>query len=369
MISSAVFAALLASAAVCQDPVVEQKQEARRLAQRALDNSRSQLERLVDMRLRYDLGIISSLDEDVVRVEGDAGSRDLEQMNHDLDNLQAKNTVLAGEYDKVRRLVDDLHAKAMAAANEVDPGQFVPVPRQGERASTTTSRAAAPAGRDVVTAPAQPQQPVAARDPQQVLLATLELDPPQAQIHGSEDHQRVAQSLFKAGQALLDRAATLRAQAQEQAALLRAQGHDEAAQQRVQGQAQAARLLDDRGRERLDRALAELAPLLGQDEPPYVALFYQARCLELLFRFDERYGDLTLGSTDYQKRAQQVRAPWVQITARDVVEQGADSVPQPGPWSAAAKTAMEHFRWMNINGRYDAAPKIDEITWPGADRR
>ena len=93
----------------------------------------------------------------------------------------------------------------MAAANEVDPGQFVPVPRQGERASTTTSRAAAPAGRDVVTAPAQPQQPVAARDPQQVLLATLELDPPQAQIHGSEDHQRVAQSLFKAGQALLDR--------------------------------------------------------------------------------------------------------------------------------------------------------------------
>ncbi len=348
---AALFASLLASVAVAQDPAAEQKQEERRLTLRALDNSRADLARLVDMRMRYDLGIIASLDADVVRVDGGSTPREIEQMNHELDTLQAKNTVLAGDYAKVRRLVDELHAKMQAAANQPDPGQFVPVPRQGERAPTTVpysgARQVTPAANDATAAPTAPAKPVAVPDPEKVLLGALALDPPQAQIQGSADHRRVAQSLFKAGQALLDRAETLRAQ----------------------GQTEAAQLLDGRGKERLDRALAELEPLLSAEEPPYVALFYQARCLELLFRHDERYAGLALGSADYQRRAQQVRAPGVQITARDMIEEGSTGVPQPGPWSAAAKTAMEHFRWMNINGRYDATDKIKKLTWPGADRQ
>ena len=36
-----------------------------------------------------------------------------------------------------------------------------------------------------------------------------------------------------------------------------------------------------------------------------------------------------------------------------------------GPWGKAAQTALEHFRWMNLNAGYDATALIDALTWPG----
>jgi hypothetical protein len=40
-----------------------------------------------------------------------------------------------------------------------------------------------------------------------------------------------------------------------------------------------------------------------------------------------------------------------------------------GPWGKAAQTALEHFRWTNLHGSYDAAATIDAIVWPGADAK
>ncbi|MCK5943631.1 MAG: hypothetical protein KAI24_16735 [Planctomycetes bacterium] len=327
--------------------------EQKRLAQRALERNRAQVDRLVDMRLRHDLGLLPSLDDDVVRVETPKSTRDMDRMRSELAEIQAHNTVLSGEYDRVRRMVSELHAKARAGAGDGENGEFVPVPSAGSRlpiaseggrdtiSGSTSEVASVPAGPAVEMAPSK----VRAED-----LGPLALDPPRAQIHGSSDHYRVAQSLFKAGQALMDRANALR----------------------TQGRADVAKELDDRGRERLLRAVDELKPLLEQKRPPFVALFYLGRCRELLFRYSERHEGLSLetSSRDFQRREQEVRDPFLQISARDVKKSGeSGEVETLGSWGQAAKTAMEHFRWMNINGRYDATSKIEALTWPGADQR
>ncbi|MGK0205236.1 MAG: hypothetical protein ACI9S9_004324 [Planctomycetota bacterium] len=36
-----------------------------------------------------------------------------------------------------------------------------------------------------------------------------------------------------------------------------------------------------------------------------------------------------------------------------------------GLWGQAAKTAMEHFRWMNVHSGFDQTAKIQSLTWPG----
>lgn len=342
---------LLTALAGAQQPLhPDQVAEQKRLAQRALQNTRSEVDRLIDMRLRHDLGLLPALADDVVRVDTSMSTRDMDRMRNELADIQARNTVLAGEYDAVRRLVADLHQKARSESSQPDPGQFVPVPSTGARVGSSNvarRNVQPPPGGNVPAAPGVEMQPsrVEASD-----LGPLALDPLQAQIHGSKDHQRVAQSLFKAGQALMDRASSLR----------------------TRGRAEAARQLDDRARERLLRAIDELQPLLQPDEPPFVSLFYLGRCRELLFRYSERHEGLSLESSrrEFNQRAQEVRDPFLQISARDVQKSGeSGEVETLGPWGQAAKTAMGHFRWMNINSLYDATTKIEALTWPGAELR
>ncbi|MFN3243512.1 MAG: hypothetical protein ACE37K_18555 [Planctomycetota bacterium] len=348
----------LATALAAQEPLnPDQVAEQRRLAQRALEHNESQVERLIDMRLRHDLGLLPSLDDDVVRVQRSTSSRDMDRMRSELQDIQARNTVLAGEYDKVRRMVADLNRKARESAAEPDPGQFVPVPSPGARVSSNGANARRNPSRPNQSRlnqgsrmPAAPAGESQASKVEPSDLGSLALDPLRAQIHGSKDHQRVAQSLFKAGQALMDRAVSLRAQ----------------------GRVEAARELDDRGRERLLRAVDELQPLLQEKQPPFVSLFYLGRCRELLFRYSQRHEGLSLEASRraFNQRAQEVRDPFLQISARDVSKGGeSGDVETLGPWGQAAKTAMEHFRWMNINSRYDATAKIEALTWPGADQR
>ena len=173
-----------------------------------------------------------------------------------------------------------------------------------------------------------------------------ELDPVRAHIHGSRDHVRVARALFEAGRALMDRARAADAA----------------------GQGEVAAALDAQAVERLQRAVDELAPVLECDEPAVQALFQLGRCRELLFRLDERRGGLTLASSpaEYHRREQQVRAPFLAIVLRDVRRIGdrAD-IEVMGAWGMAAQVAMEHFRWMNLHGSYDARDTIEALTWPG----
>lgn len=342
---------VLAASLGAQEPLSpDQIVEQRRLAQRALDNNRSEVDRLIEMRLRHDLGLLPGLDDDVVRVDQSTSSRDMDRMRDELRNIQAKNSVLAGEYDKVRRMLADLNAKSRTVAGESDPGRYIPVPSTGARLSRSPIDQGHQQINEAATVPASPDVEMKPSKLKPSDLGSLALDPLRAQIHGSNDHQRVAQSLFKAGQALMDRGATLRAM----------------------GRFDVAKELDDRARERLLRAVDELQPLLQEKEPAFVTLFYLGRCRELLFRYSERHEGLSLDSSSraFNQRAQQVRDPFLQISARDVQKGGESGAAETlGPWGQAAKTAMEHFRWMNINARYDATAKIEALTWPGADQR
>jgi hypothetical protein len=169
----------------------------------------------------------------------------------------------------------------------------------------------------------------------------------QAQIVGCNDHQRVAAALLKAGQALVDEAAACR----------------------VAGDEATAKQLAERAVERLRRAIEVLAPHVRAKDAPFEVLFCQGRALELLFRHAERYDGLApgAGGREWEKREQEVRTPWLQIAARDVVKAADAEV--LGPWGKAAQTALEHFRWTNLHGSYDAAATIDAIVWPGADAK
>jgi len=143
---------------------------------------------------------------------------------------------------------------------------------------------------------------------------------------------------------------------------------DRAAVAREQDQEAVAKELDDRGKERLRRALDELSPLLQQKEPPFDALFQQGKLLELLFRHSERNENLgpTTSARDWQRREQEVREPFLRIAARDVKKAGARGESELlGPWGMAAQTALENFRWINLHASYDARATIDALTWPG----
>lgn len=357
MMIRALFALALAPAAAlpAQDPVADtQLPEQLRTAERALQSVTVDLERLVDMRLRHDLGLLAELDEDVVRVAGGASSREMDRMRGVLADLQARNTVLAGEYDAATRRQAELGTVA-DGVGRVGPaptgaGEFVAVPTVGDRVFGGAEDAAAYA--DTAQAPAAPAGEVRAAPLGDQELGALALDPIRVQIDGSDDDLCVARALFRAGQALMERGATLRRH----------------------GRADAARQLDERGYERLERALQHLKPVCEGADAPFVALFYESRCLELLFRFDERYPgadgerlSLTTDARRFNARAQEVRDPLLRITGPE--EAGRASSKSEKAWREAAKTALENFRWVNIHAGYDARARIEAVTWPGERRQ
>ncbi len=346
------FALALAAALPAQDPVADTQLPAQlRTAERALQRVTVDLERLVDMRLRHDLGLLAELDEDVVRVAGGASAREMDRMRGVLAELQARNTVLAGEYDAATRRHAEL--KTLAAGGGGAPTEaddFLPVPTVGDRVFGGVEDAAAYA--DAAQAPAAPAGEVRPAPLGDQELGALALDPIRVHIDGSDDDLCVARALFRAGQALMERGATLRRH----------------------GRADAARQLDERGYERLERALQHLKPVCEGADAPFVALFYESRCLELLFRFDERYpGDdgerlsLATDARRFNARAQEVRDPLLRITGPE--EAGRASNKSDQAWREAAKTALENFRWMNIHAGYDARARIEAVTWPGERRQ
>jgi hypothetical protein len=172
------------------------------------------------------------------------------------------------------------------------------------------------------------------------IVAQAELSPVIGQIHGTEDHGTVARALVGSAEHLVARADGMR-----------------------ERDAAAAKALDVAAKDRLERALEALRTLIERPAPAYQDLFLQGRCRELLFRLDERHGDLSLRDkpAEYQRREQEVRAPFVAITARDVAAgQGSETL---GTWGRAAQTALEHFRWMNLHGNYNTKQPLESIKW------
>lgn len=354
----AVAIAAIGAAAAQADPAAVQQELQR--SQRALQQNRSEIERLIDMRLRHDLGLggakEAETNDKVFRSAQPATTEAMEKLHQELRDEDAATASMQERYQKLKAAVEQLRADATARAKgEKEAEQaaiVVPVAgRQAPGTRDTTKQAVVP---NKTAAPPESPAPAGETAPKQAVVdpATLDqgLDPMRAQIHGSSDHRRVAMALFRAGQALMDRAAAAREQQQEA----------------------VAKELDARGKERLQRVLTELAPLLQEKEPPLEALFWQGKALELLFRYSERNDKLDpqTAARDWQRREQEVRDAFLKITVRDVKKSGArGEVDVLGPWGQAAQAALEHFRWMNLHAGYDARPAIEALTWPGDKER
>jgi len=330
-------------------------------AQRDLQQMRSDGDALLDARIRYDLGLPPR--EDLATMRGDAPPTTpvaVERAQRELADADAATASLLGRFQKLRQQVEQLRAEAQqrAAAQPKDE-EWITVPVPGSAAPRHAPRDGGPAGSQPAgsqpagsqPAGSQPDAEPGARPDGEGAAAPLRvvanLEPIKAQINGTDDHGLVAHALFKAGQALMDRADALRAQ-----------GHGDAADQ-----------ADGEARQRLQRALDELQPVTTLATPAFADLFCLGKCRELLFRIAERRDGLSLRSDpkEYQRREQDVRDPFVAITARDVVVHAGNE--QPGPWGRAAQAAMDHFRWMNLHAGY--APKTDpkSITWTTPPQR
>jgi hypothetical protein len=358
--------ALATAGLAAQEEALRTRETDRQRVERSLQQSKAEAERLLDLRLRHDLGLLTAngLDasERAFVATTPATSEAIDRMQAQLREEAAATAVLRDSYERLRQAAEQARAAAEAAASAAAREPFVAVPAAGRPAPTRASRqrqeadAAARAGAgaplamfEAPAAPAGESSPAAIASAEGLPAAAglPKLDPVRAQIAGCNDHRRIAVALLKAGQALCD-----------EAAARRAAGDDAGAMQ-----------LAGRAVERLRRAIEVLAPHANDKNASFETLFCQGRALELLFRHAERYDGLAPGSGDraWEKREQEVRAPWLQIAARDVVKAADAEV--LGPWGKAAQTALEHFRWTNLHGAYDAAATIDAIVWPGADAK
>lgn len=340
---------IAASATAQSSASTERAQADLARSQRALEQNKNEVSRLLEMRLRHDLGLPAEEHESgTYRPTAPVSTEAMERQRQELRDEDAATAALLERYKKLKGEVDQLQAETKSRAAAADRARELVVPPANvtpTRASTRNApvpEVASSPSPIAETAPAVAPQPSVAVP----AVVDLGLDPVRGQIHGSDDHQRVAQALFKAGQVLMDRAEVAREQKQDA----------------------QAKELDSRAKERLVRAVDELAPLLKEKEPSYAALFYLGRCRELLFRMSQRYDNLSLQNStrEWQQREQEVREPFLAITARDVQKKGERSeIEVLGPWGTAAQTAMEHFRWINLNSGYDPRPTIQALTWPG----
>jgi hypothetical protein len=309
--------------------------------QRELQQNRSEVERLLDLRRRHDLGLPPEEAWVPPSPTIPATSDQRDRLVRELREQEAATAALMERWNQIRQQAEQLRNEAAAQ-----------VAGAGKEADSTTMPAPGVAMPNLPPArPAAETAPVAPPPANPPRVADLlALPPPTGVIHGADDHLQVAQALLRAGQALAQRAEQARSNQQNEAAVE----------------------LDRQAKERLVRALDELAGELSQREPGYAALFFQGSCRELLFRHAERYEGLSLAKSprDYQRREQEVRDSFLAITARDVQKQGArGEVEVLGTWGRAATAAMEHFRWMNVHGNYQPKVDIDAITWSGDKAR
>lgn len=339
----------LAAGALAQAPAgAAELRSAIARAQQELQQARARAEALLDARIRHDFGLPADARGEAAPAAL-AGPAPPAATATDLDLLErelaAEDAATAELADRCERLAQEVARRQAEAARRREEqrgaSEWLTVPVPGDRPP--------PAPRE----PREPPDPAgAAPDPGLAepagprLQVVPNLAPIRAQIEGSSDRGRVAQALFRAGQALVDRGRELRRN-----------GQDEAADAAL-GQA----------RERLQRAVAELLAPGAADPPPLAGLFCLGRCRELLFRIAERLEGLSprRDAAEYRRREEEVRAPFLQIAARDVVQEG--GAERAGPWGRAAQAAMEHFRWMNLHGGFAPRTDPEDVTWADPSR-
>ncbi|GAB4145109.1 MAG: hypothetical protein Fur0037_12990 [Planctomycetota bacterium] len=318
---------------------------------RSMQENQWRVDRLMEARMRHDLGLPVRDAEDLFQSAGEVSTESLEKARRDLQNEDAAARSLLQRFRTLKEQVARLQAEAAArAASLRAESEWVTVPRAGTRpepASRTPPQIplspqgpasppqpAASAGGDARAAPAAETAPA-----RTVVIPNL--PPPRGQIQGSRDHALVAQALYRAAEALVERGSDLRAR----------------------GLVEAADQCDAEAKDRLDRALDSLAEAQKDASPSLAALFCLGKCREMLFRLAERHEglDLARDPKEYQRRAHEVRDPFVAIVARDVST--VDGKQVPGIWGLAAQAALDHFAWMNLNAGFKPRIPLESITW------
>jgi hypothetical protein len=307
-------------------------------AQNALEQSRKLSRKLLDARIAHDLGLPLADEIEVLQPSQTVSSMSVEHARRDLRQQQDQTASLRQKYSRMKELVDELRADA-GLANSTGQDEWVTVPSPVEQYQATELVVGARPEVEIAPGPTEASSVV---DPVRVVS---NLNPIQAHIHGSKDHGLVARALFKAGQALMDRAGEMERRGQKEAAIE----------------------FDDEASQRLERAIAEIAEATKREDAAYSDLFCLGRCRELLFRIAERRENLSADSREYQRQAQRVHEPFLKIAARDV--QVVSGVEVLGMWGRAAQAAMDHFRWMNKHADYSPRADIESITWPGKSQQ
>lgn len=313
--------------------------------QRQLQQNQGDVERLLDLRLRHDLGLPVQETGELFRATQPATTVGMEQSRSALEGEEARTTELRRQFDQLKAAVDQLAAQGRSQPRRSPPAsEWTELPHPGGvLAGARPPRP--PAAPEVETAAVGTGSEDLGQVPAQATaagtVAVLRMEPVRGQIHGSQDHGRVAMALYRAAEALMERAARLR----------------------QDGNGEVANQLDGEARERLTRAVDALQPGLAQPKPSFADLFALGRCREALFRLDERLAGLSLKDQprEYQRREQEVREPFVAITVRDVQSKG--GVDTLGMWGRAAQSALDHFRWLNLHGNYQPGRDPASITW------
>jgi hypothetical protein len=325
---------LFACAAMAQERRDSSLQSELNRMDRLLKQNQSEVDHLLDLRLNHDRGLPNGDSAELFRHEAPVTPASIAQATAQLKSEERKTADLVQQFEKLKQVHDRVQAAQAKPEGRRPDEEWTSVPQPGSR---PVRRPGDPVPPPQPASVGETQTPVAVPVP----VPALNLLPIKGQIHGSSDHARTAGALFRAAQSLMERAEQLRAQ----------------------GDAAQAAAWDKEARERLDHAVNELKPLLEQQPPAFADLFALGRCREALFRLAELHDGLSLRSKpkDYQQREQEVREPFVAITARDSVsKKGVETL---GPWGRAAQTALDHFRWMNVHGRFTPSRALESITW------
>jgi hypothetical protein len=115
---------------------------------------------------------------------------------------------------------------------------------------------------------------------------------------------------------------------------------------RIAGDDATAAALRDKGRALLTEARQTLDPLVAPATARPVDMFLMARCLEQL-------GEIEKADSMYAR-----------IMSRDFVE-GADGTKEFGPWGLAAQAAKSTMAWLADTGGWRPVRDVDAIRWDG----
>jgi hypothetical protein len=183
--------------------------------QRDLETRRADGDRLLELRIRHDLGLPIDEDVDCFRGDAPANPTPARTAERQLANEDAATAQLLARAKQLEEQVDRLKGEATSRAQQRHKDdEWLTMPVAGAPMGSGQQ----PSGQQA-SGQQQGQPPAApAGETAPPMRVVQNLDPIRAQIDGSRDRPRIALALFKAGQALMDRAEALRQQGHAAAA-------------------------------------------------------------------------------------------------------------------------------------------------------